>query len=715
MPDWDAIREALKQTEQAPAETAPEPQAPATGLDQRLADSGGALSSRVQEIGGGRQLFGRNKPITPQTRGAISSMQQVQQSTDPAFTRAVRGKLQSGTMAALGGVAAVGRAGGTLVGEVEQGALSGFQTWIAQRDPAEVKFGASEKGTVQKIQEYQQKVAAFEEENGRAPGVNERISLYQDVQDLPGVAQGVNEAIFAALTPDPFLKGAKILRGGLTASKAKNALFLERFTPTQQVTLKKLSTELRGAEKIGEQVAELKSKELSSRAGKISAILDGQPDVRRALDAAKAARAGELPKGDFTSIVGKFTDDELDEILKVARDSSEPAYTKVRLMSLFDPSDPASIVNGRLPTRGELALLERNFGPDIAGALASKRGLQDKVWDKLTDAWNAPRTLFASADLSAPGRQGIVLTTAHPRVAGGAFKAQLKAFGSERYAQRLMQTIDEAPLSPIRKNAGLYLADIAGDVTLSAREEAFMSNIAERLPGVGRLVRASERAYATYLNKLRADVFDQTVRNWQDAKKLITNKDLRDLATFINNATGRGSLKIGSKSFDELRPALNAVFFSPGFQLSRVQLAASFLNPTISPMVRREMYKSAAAFIGTGVTALAMLHYGLGAEVELDPRSSDFGKGRIGNTRFDFWGGLLPWARFAAQTWTGERKTSGGEVVNIEDEYGLSKGNTALRFARSKLNPSVGLITDLMAGETFLGDEISTDPSFLGE
>jgi hypothetical protein len=88
------------------------------------------------------------------------------------------------------------------------------------------------------------------------------------------------------------------------------------------------------------------------------------------------------------------------------------------------------------------------------------------------------------------------------------------------------------------------------------------------------------------------------------------------------------------------------------------------------------------------------------ASVEIDPRSTDFGKIKVGNTRVDFWAGFQPYARFVAQLIMAERKTPDGMQA-------LNRGDLIERFARSKLSPAAGLFTDIVKGETYLGDEFA--------
>jgi hypothetical protein len=115
------------------------------------------------------------------------------------------------------------------------------------------------------------------------------------------------------------------------------------------------------------------------------------------------------------------------------------------------------------------------------------------------------------------------------------------------------------------------------------------------------------------------------------------------------------------------------------------------------------LFSSSAAAVG------ALVKWSGAGDVNLDPRSSDFGKIKIGPARLDPWAGFIQVARYIAQGATRSRKTLGsGEVIH------QSIDETLWRWIRSKLAPGPGLVTDLISEETFMGDDFSFEPTFLG-
>jgi hypothetical protein len=95
-------------------------------------------------------------------------------------------------------------------------------------------------------------------------------------------------------------------------------------------------------------------------------------------------------------------------------------------------------------------------------------------------------------------------------------------------------------------------------------------------------------------------------------------------------------------------------------------------------------------------------------DVEFDPRSSDFGKIKIGNTRIDPLSGLSQATVFASRLATGKTKTISGEV------HPGRYPDTITQFLRSKLAPIPATLLDLRTGKNFAGEPITLPSTVLG-
>jgi len=181
----------------------------------------------------------------------------------------------------------------------------------------------------------------------------------------------------------------------------------------------------------------------------------------------------------------------------------------------------------------------------------------------------------------------------------------------------------------------------------------------------------------------------------------------KDLARYINSMTGRGPLtkKLGIST---AAPLLNALLFSPRLLASRIDLLTSPISyARATPYVRRQAMRSVfqMAAVGTGLVAAASQIPGV--DVSLDPRSSDFGRIKIGDTRIDIWGGFQPIVKLVAQLQQGEYVSSvTGKTMPLSSDFGGSSRLDIIgRFLRQKFSPNASFIADYLAGENVVGQK----------
>lgn len=328
----------------------------------------------------------------------------------------------------------------------------------------------------------------------------------------------------------------------------------------------------------------------------------------------------------------------------------------------------------------------------------AKRTLPQKILGVGMEVLNTSRAILTSLDLSAVLRQGGFIAFGHPIRALKAFPAMFRALRSEVGQHAVNQEILARKNYPLYQQSKLYLSEHGHK--LSQMEEAYMSRWAEKIPLVG----ASERAYVTFLNKLRADSFDAMVNALtQDGSA--SPVEAKAIANFINVATGRG--KLGMQ--DNAAVGLNTIFFAPRYAASRFQLIAGQPLYRGTARTRIMVAKEYSRFlIGAGVVyGLAQL---AGADIELDPRSSDFGKIRFGDTRIDPMTGLLQATVFLSRITSGETKRLNGRIVPIRGRIphgGQDAADVTARFLRTKLSPVVGMGVNLASGKDVVGNPVT--------
>jgi hypothetical protein len=126
----------------------------------------------------------------------------------------------------------------------------------------------------------------------------------------------------------------------------------------------------------------------------------------------------------------------------------------------------------------------------------------------------------------------------------------------------------------------------------------------------------------------------------------------------------------------------------------------------------------ARALIGLGIYYSLINAYFANSKdkkpISFDPRSTDFGKIRIGDTRIDPLAGLAQAATLIGRTVTGETVTTKGRVIPIRKVEGQKPRygdptwtDVAARFARTKMHPVPGALANLFEGTSMDGTETS--------
>jgi len=431
---------------------------------------------------------------------------------------------------------------------------------------------------------------------------------------------------------------------------------------------------------------------------------------------------GELPKSKFEAIRELFTEKNITDLFETIKTHPGLELTD----TIAGRQGLRKLLAGSVPTEGELALLKGVFGRELVDTLASKRSLLEQLQTLIPELAGVPRALMSSYDFSMPFRQGIFFAT-RPKQFFGAFNPMFKAFFSEKQFLNTMEQIVKRPTFQLMRKSKLAITKL--DAALGQQEEFFMSNLAERIPIIGKGVRASNRAAVTFLNKLRADVFDDILKNAQKlnisnnrlsnflgltAKEspLDNPKFLKDLANMINNATGRGTLP----GLERAMVPLANVLFSPRLIASRINLLNPLFYASLDPIVRKEALKSLAGTIALMATTLTLADMA-GAEVEKDPRSTDFGKIKIGNTRFDIMGGFQQFIVLYARVLSGKTKTTSTKQLRALGDPKTFKPQTRLsileKFIANKTAPLISLGLTMLRGKTPVGEDVNLSRELL--
>lgn len=322
----------------------------------------------------------------------------------------------------------------------------------------------------------------------------------------------------------------------------------------------------------------------------------------------------------------------------------------------------------------------------------------------ISDVAGTAKAIKASMDDSAIFRQGWKVLWTHPSIWAKnslkSFQDIINTFGKDTVMKELNADIYSRPNYDLMKKAKL---------AVGTAEEAFPTTIAEKIPILGKLYKASQDAYTAFVHKTRADVFDKYIDIAKKNEVDLTNTELESIGKLVNSLTGRGHLGKAEK----VGELVNNIFFSPRLLKSHIDILTQPLTGSGgSNFVRKEASKNLLKII-TGTATIMMIANTLRpGSAELDPRSADFGKIKIGNTRFDISGGMSSLIVLATRIIRRSTKSSTtGEItqLNQKDKEGKPKfgakttKDVIYDFTENKLSPASSVLKDLAEDSTFKG------------
>lgn len=462
----------------------------------------------------------------------------------------------------------------------------------------------------------------------------------------------------------------------------------------------KLSEAMKGLkEKVGQQ-GELYTKERAERFGKVGGVkTEGVAGYHEEL----SHLSGDYPKVEIDKL--KLNPEEADSLFNHIKETIPDKPTSIRARGAVE-----KLMNGELPQSNELDLLDQYLSltrkvPGSPKILASQ--------SKLRDMYELARG-FMSVDLpfmtSAATRQAAPL--AFSKRWFQSYVDAAKSFSSENIYNNIMDEVEKSPIHQ-RKFIGGKVTTIADELglkssdlkTITSREEQIRSQLAERIPGYGKYVRASNRAFTAFMNTVKT----RTAEDWLNAAGAIDkNGNIIDeytgkiLMNTLNELSGHGSLKVnvpfsrfGTQKEVNLENAadkLSLVFWSPRL-LARDARMMNPMNYILTNKLDRMKYLEGAirrAGVWAGFTGLAALG---GAKVNFDPTSSDFGKAKIGNTRLDAGSGLLQWIVMSARQALGESTSSAsGKTTELgSSTVAPTRWDVANEFLKNRIHPTLGI------------------------
>lgn len=478
-------------------------------------------------------------------------------------------------------------------------------------------------------------------------------------------------------------------------------------------TSKRLSREGREVahQRLLEQVGQAKR-----QAGGVVATTTRKPgELSQAL---KGGLKGERKPPLIDPMRPKFNDDELVAMEDALREAYPIDTKPLDLVSALDARD--RLLDGYPLAPHQVKLLEPILPKNALEHISNiSRGFWKRAAGEALELLNIARVLQTPGDISSTLRQEFLMVTMHPKKWGVNIGRKVRMLFDGKYTEDVSTAIKNDPLYETLKERGLavdaveeYARVAPGQVRgtgqavieerLTTGEKTMIGAFLGKVP----IIKQSQRSYSVGLAAIRFDVGREA---YQAARKAgATVEEIDDYMKAINAVSGRGTL-LGAEKYGA---PLAQLAYAPRWVTSRFQVPYTALFG--SKYARK--YAAHAMLRGAGLMGTTLVLAKLsGADIELDPRSSDFGKIKIGGTRIDVSGGYAPLIRFATRigTQTTEKvglTEQGGYKTPLGEIEDLDLRKTIETFVESKAAPGPGLAADIWKGETFTGERLSANP-----
>ncbi len=310
-------------------------------------------------------------------------------------------------------------------------------------------------------------------------------------------------------------------------------------------------------------------------------------------------------------------------------------------------------------------------------------------------------SLVASFDNSFLGRQGLKTLMTHPTVWWRAAKQSFIDFGKTLGGQNMK----DALLADIYSQPNYIDKKYEIAKLIPKTEEQYPSLlISERIPGVGKVLKASETAFTGSALRMRTGLYDLlaevATKNGVDMDNKV---QIQDIGKLINSLTARGQWgKRGEPGFVRL------ILWAPKMLKANIDVLTGhgFGSGLETSFARKQAATNLMKIVG--ITALIMMIAKAidPDSVELDCRSADLGKIKAGNTRFDITGGAGSLLVLACRLATNSTKSTTTDIIT---KYGTDYGQSnrldiIVDFLIGKTTPAMRVVIDLLQGRTFKGE-----------
>ena len=235
-------------------------------------------------------------------------------------------------------------------------------------------------------------------------------------------------------------------------------------------------------------------------------------------------------------------------------------------------------------------------------------------------------------------------------------------------------------------------------------EEQFPATHPARIPFVGRVFNAAEKAFTNSAIRARINNFDLIHNIAKKNDVDVTDKvQIQNIGKLVNAITARGDLgKLGDGGIVRL------VLWAPKMLKANWDVLTAHTGGygLETSFARQQARLNLLKVVGTTAGVVAIANAIQPGSVELDPRSSDFMQIKVGRTRYDITGGAHSLVTLIARLATMSSKSSmTGKVMPLNSgKYGSKTGfDIGIDFLVNKTTPFARTGIDISRGKNFQG------------
>ena len=294
------------------------------------------------------------------------------------------------------------------------------------------------------------------------------------------------------------------------------------------------------------------------------------------------------------------------------------------------------------------------------------------------------------------------------------FSEEAKLLGFKKREQFVMDNLEDMTRADYVYQT--YMKNANGRFGIGGVEEAFPTNFMEKIPGVGRVYKATEVAYNAAAVRMRLWLGKYNLEMFHKAGIDIADPEIADmLSELVSSMTGKGQVS------QAVQGALGSWYFSVKLFSSMIDtvwmptkfLAKGLAKPGTSAhdIMLRKAYRKAAMQSSKPLIAWAGL---LGSASilglsSLDPRDKRFGKVVLPNGQaFDVTGGNLTFYGGLTKIVSGKQyDPNKGVWVENSQLSGSKWGQVMETVFTNRLGPVPALARDIVNGQHFGGQPIT--------